>query len=162
MKALHVRESELRSRHKALHLPSTPLPSLTRPPALIKMHATLARLTGTSKASTSSLLSHLASLPPTVAAAQATSRTLPVLLSSLPSNGEGLRVRQRKWAAKGLDVPRGTPLAGPMKKEEQQAIQQHGCFWEVTRVKMKDDGKHAKAWGRLTWRGESMGSVLRV
>lgn len=29
-----------------------------------------------------------------------------------------------------------------------------GCFWEITEVKLSPDGRHGKAYGRLTWWGQ--------
>ncbi|KDQ07737.1 hypothetical protein BOTBODRAFT_166639 [Botryobasidium botryosum FD-172 SS1] len=57
--------------------------------------------------------------------------TLYQVLAKLPENGVGARVTQRRWAAKGIE----------------------GSFWEVTRVRLKDEGKHGKVWGKLVWRG---------
>ena len=58
-------------------------------------------------------------------------RTLYETLSRLPHDGVGARVHQARWSSKGIE----------------------GCYWEVSRVKLKDEGKHGKAWGRLVWRG---------
>ena len=60
-------------------------------------------------------------------------------LSRLPRDGVGARVTQRRWAAKGIE----------------------GSYWEVTRTKLKDDGRHGKAWGRLVWRGKSCAKALQ-
>lgn len=84
--------------------------------------------------------------------ALAPSKTLYEHLASLPASGVGMRVRQRRWAAKGLDVAQGQPLAGPTKEQKQQ---DHLCYWQVTRVRLKLDGTHGKAWGKFVWRGES-------
>ncbi|PVF93196.1 hypothetical protein CPB86DRAFT_809085 [Serendipita vermifera] len=57
-------------------------------------------------------------------------------LSRLPRDGVGSKLAQRRWDAKGI----------------------HGCYWEVTKTRLKlgEDGKmaHGKAWGRLTWKGK--------
>lgn len=80
------------------------------------------------------------SLPPTVARlikpnplAQHYSRTLYETLSRMPKDGVGARLTQPRWAAKGIP----------------------NCYWEVTKVRIKDEGRHGKAWGRLFWKGES-------
>lgn len=57
--------------------------------------------------------------------------TLYRTLSRLPKDGVGARVTQRRWAAKGIE----------------------GSYWEVTRIKLKPDGQHGKAWGKLVWKG---------
>ena len=59
-------------------------------------------------------------------------RNLYETLSRLPADGVGSRVYQTRWTAKGIG----------------------GCFWEVSRVSLKKEGTHGKAWGRLVWRGE--------
>lgn len=59
-------------------------------------------------------------------------RTLYQTLSRLPHDGVGARVFQTRWQSKGIQ----------------------GCFWDVTRVKLKLEGAHGKAWGKLVWRGE--------
>ena len=98
------------------------------------------------------LTGHLAkeSLPPLAAKRELPFRNLYQQLSIMPKDGVGLKVRQRKWVAKGLDVPRNKPLGSITDKNED-----HLCYWEVTRVRLKDGGNHGKAWGRLFWRGES-------
>lgn len=58
-------------------------------------------------------------------------RTLYQTLSRLPKDGIGARVFQTRWQSRGIE----------------------GCFWEVTRVTLKLEGKHGKAWGKLVWRG---------
>ena len=65
-------------------------------------------------------------------------RTLYETLSRLPHDGVGSRVFQTRWQSKGI----------------------RGCFWEVTRVKLKLNGTHGKAWGKLTWRGELSGPSI--
>lgn len=59
------------------------------------------------------------------------SRSLYETLSRLPNDGVGLRVYQTRWEKKGIA----------------------GCFWEVSRVQLKNKGVNGKAWGRLVWRG---------
>ena len=59
-------------------------------------------------------------------------RTLYATLARLPRDGVGARVFQTRWQSKGIQ----------------------GCYWEVTKVKLKDEGKHGKAWGKLVWRGK--------
>ncbi|KAI5122181.1 hypothetical protein M0805_007078 [Coniferiporia weirii] len=59
-------------------------------------------------------------------------RTLYQTLSRLPKDGVGTRVYQTRWQSKGIE----------------------GCYWEVSRVKLKCEGAHGKAWGRLVWRGK--------
>ncbi|KAF8583956.1 hypothetical protein K439DRAFT_1347357, partial [Ramaria rubella] len=68
------------------------------------------------------------------------SRTLYETLSRMPGDGIGTRVTQARWAAKGIQ----------------------NCYWEVTKVQIKDAGKHGKAWGRLVWRGPRPGGERRI
>lgn len=117
----------------------------------------------TSTPSSSILTSHLSKthLPPALARSSKPHKSLYQLLSSLPNDGVGFRVRQRRWAAKGLDVPAEIDLkehlrkvhAGEKKVEEKEG--EYGCYWEITKVRLKDGGKHGKAWGRFVWRGKS-------
>ena len=65
--------------------------------------------------------------------------TLYQTLSRLRNDGVGALVAQRRWDAKNI----------------------HGCYWKVTRVKLKDEGKHGRAWGRLVWRGWLKISLFR-
>lgn len=60
--------------------------------------------------------------------------TLYRTLSRLPKDGVGSRLAQRRWDAKGIQE----------------------SYWEVTRTRLKPDGAHGKAWGRLIWRGLSV------
>ena len=55
------------------------------------------------------------------------------VLSRYPRDGVGQRVYQTRWGMKGIE----------------------DCYWEVTRTKLKLEGTHGKAWGRLIWRGAS-------
>lgn len=119
----------------------------------------------TASASSSSvdvLTSHLsrAHLPPVLARIQKPHKNLYQLLSSLPNDGVGAKVRQRRWAAKGLDIPRGQDLKTHIQHLQQSSTKEtktegHLCYWEITKVKLKDGGNHGKAWGRLIWRGMS-------
>ncbi|KAN0062359.1 hypothetical protein ACQY0O_005241 [Thecaphora frezii] len=126
-----------------------------------------------------SLTSHLASpsLPPVVARQKVAHKNLYEHLSTLPNDGVGFRVRQRKWMGKGLDVPRDVDLREQWRNAQRNAAATEGgvekkmpigpqkeeghlCYWEVTRVKLKDGGRHGKAWGRLVWRGKSSEAML--
>ncbi|KIM25620.1 hypothetical protein M408DRAFT_331149 [Serendipita vermifera MAFF 305830] len=60
--------------------------------------------------------------------------TLYRTLSRLPKDGVGARVAQRRWTAKGIE----------------------GSYWEVTKIRLKPDGQHGKAWGRLVWKGKAI------
>ena len=52
-------------------------------------------------------------------------------LAKLPNEGIGSLVAQKRWAAKGID----------------------GSYWEIKKVKLKNDGQNGKAWGKLVWKG---------
>ena len=67
-------------------------------------------------------------LPPTLSNAPS---SLYQVLSRFPQDGAGQKVYQTRWAAKGFPE----------------------CYWEVTRTKLKLEGKHGKVWGHLVWRG---------
>lgn len=67
-------------------------------------------------------------LPPTLSNSPS---SLYQVLSRFPQDGVGQRVYQTRWGMKGFPE----------------------CYWEVTRTKLKLEGKHGKAWGRLVWRG---------
>jgi small subunit ribosomal protein S34 len=86
------------------------------------------------------------------------SKTLYEHLVSLPNDGVGTRVRQVKWAARGIDIPWGKEFTGPIADASRRKQEDHLCYWEVTRVRIKWTGEnmtpHGKAWGRLVWRGE--------
>lgn len=58
-------------------------------------------------------------------------RSLFETLSALPNDGIGSFVAQTQWAKQGNP----------------------NSFWEVTKVRLKHEGQHGKAWGRLYWRG---------
>ncbi|SPO31718.1 uncharacterized protein UTRI_06576_B [Ustilago trichophora] len=117
---------------------------------------------GASTSSTSILTGHLSKshLPPSLARTQRPHKNLYQLLSSLPNDGVGAKVRQRRWAAKGLDVSHDVDLKAHLTKLHSQGTQKvakdegHLCYWEITKVRLKDGGKHGKAWGKLVWRGK--------
>ncbi|KAL5488301.1 hypothetical protein ACEPAI_6409 [Sanghuangporus weigelae] len=71
----------------------------------------------------------------TAEAIQNKPRNLFETLSRLPNDGVGARVFQTRWQSKGIE----------------------GCFFEVSRVKLKHEGTRGKAWGRLVWRGKPVG-----
>ena len=54
------------------------------------------------------------------------------ILARLPLDGVGSRVRQQRWDLKGF----------------------HDTYWEVTRVKLKNEGQNGKVWGKFYWKGE--------
>lgn len=58
-------------------------------------------------------------------------RKLYETLSRLPKDGVGARVYQTRWQSKGIE----------------------GCYWEVSRTKLRKEGTRGEAWGRLVWRG---------
>lgn len=60
------------------------------------------------------------------------------VLSSLPKDGVGARVTQARWEKKGIQ----------------------DSYWEITRVRLKSEGSHGKAWGKLFWKGESIFLLL--
>ncbi|KAF9647051.1 hypothetical protein BDM02DRAFT_3098726 [Thelephora ganbajun] len=68
-------------------------------------------------------------LPPTLSNSPS---SLYQVLSRFPQDGVGQKVYQTRWGVKGFP----------------------GCYWEVTRTKLKLEGKHGKAWGHLVWRGK--------
>ncbi|KAF8305392.1 hypothetical protein DL93DRAFT_2066334 [Clavulina sp. PMI_390] len=55
-------------------------------------------------------------------------------LSRLPNDGVGSLVRQKRW-----DVA-GRP----------------DTYWQVTRVRLKNEGKNGKAWGRFVYKGKAI------
>ena len=69
-------------------------------------------------------------LPPTLSDSPS---SLYQVLSRFPRDGVGQKVYQTRWGTKGFP----------------------DCYWEVTRTKLKLEGKHGKAWGHLVWRGTS-------
>lgn len=62
--------------------------------------------------------------------------TLYHVLSRYPRDGVGQKVHQLRWTTKGLA----------------------DCYWQVTRTRLKLEGKHGVAWGKLFWKG----ALLRV
>ncbi|EFN59991.1 hypothetical protein CHLNCDRAFT_133133 [Chlorella variabilis] len=50
------------------------------------------------------------------------------ILSRMPQHGLGSKLSRTSWT--------------------------DDCYWTIARVKLSPDGKHGKAWGVLTWRGE--------
>lgn len=86
------------------------------------------------------------------------SKTLYSHLIDLPHNGVGTRVRQVRWAARGIDVPFKKEFTGPILDPEQRKQEGHLCYWEVTKARLRRTGEsdtpHGKVWGRLVWRGE--------
>ncbi|KAH9850042.1 hypothetical protein C2E23DRAFT_837187 [Lenzites betulinus] len=54
------------------------------------------------------------------------------VLSRYPQDGVGQKVHQTRWGVKGIE----------------------GSYWEVTRTKVKCEGRHGKAWGVLVWKGK--------
>ncbi|KIO19880.1 hypothetical protein M407DRAFT_246026 [Tulasnella calospora MUT 4182] len=54
------------------------------------------------------------------------------VLSSLPKDGVGARITQARWEKKGIQ----------------------DSYWEITRVRLKAEGNHGKAWGKLVWKGK--------
>lgn len=142
--------------------PRSPATMFRRTIALLQ-EATRSSTASSSSSASSILTSHLSKshLPPTLARKELPHKNLYQLLSSLPNDGVGTRVRQRRWAAKGLDVPKSVDLKSHLTKlhTEQggKATKEEGhlCYWEITKVRLKDGGKHGKAWGKFVWRGES-------
>ncbi|TFK92953.1 hypothetical protein K466DRAFT_538816 [Polyporus arcularius HHB13444] len=54
------------------------------------------------------------------------------VLSRFPQDGVGQKVHQTRWGTKGIE----------------------GSYWEITRTRLKCEGKHGKAWGVLVWKGK--------
>ena len=69
-----------------------------------------------------------AELPPSL---QSRSGSLYSVLSRYPKDGAGQRIHQTRWSMKGIA----------------------DSYWLVTRTKLKQEGQHGKAWGKLVWRG---------
>lgn len=55
------------------------------------------------------------------------------IISRTASNGVGKKVHQIRWGEKHIE----------------------NSYWVVTRSKLKCEGRHGKAWGRLYWKGQS-------
>jgi len=53
------------------------------------------------------------------------------VLSRYPHDGIGMQVSQTRWGQKGIAE----------------------SYWVVTRTKLKLEGQHGKAWGKLYWKG---------
>src|SRR3954447_11284111 len=53
------------------------------------------------------------------------------VLSRTPGDGIGKRVYQTRWRTKAIT----------------------NCYWQITRARLKCEGKHGKAWGKLYWKG---------
>ncbi|KAA1466081.1 hypothetical protein DENSPDRAFT_830829 [Dentipellis sp. KUC8613] len=68
-------------------------------------------------------------LPPSLSSRPA---NLYQVLSRYPNDGVGQRVHQTRWGPKGISE----------------------SYWEVTRAKLKNQGSHGKAWGKLVWKGK--------
>lgn len=69
-------------------------------------------------------------LPP---ALRTTPANLYQVLARHPNDGVGQKVHQIRWTEKGIE----------------------NCHWQVTKTRLKHEGTHGKAWGKLVWRGES-------
>lgn len=67
-------------------------------------------------------------IPPSLTSRPA---SLPEVVSRARKDGVGMLVHQTRWNKKGLE----------------------DCYWQVTRTKLKLEGKHGKVWGKLVWRG---------
>ena len=59
------------------------------------------------------------------------SQTLFETLSRSPQDGVGVLVRQKRW----------------------DRLNRMNTYWEVTRVKLKNEGKHGKVWGKFVYKG---------
>jgi len=79
-------------------------------------------------------LSHklLSSVLPTTPFLQR-SGSLYQVLSVLPQDGVGTKVTQSRWEKKGIQ----------------------DSYWEITRVRLRNEGQNGKVWGRLVWKGSS-------
>ena len=62
------------------------------------------------------------------------------VLSRFPQDGVGQKVYQTRWGSKGIA----------------------GSYWEITRTRLKCEGKHGKAWGVLVWKGESIADHMPI
>jgi small subunit ribosomal protein S34 len=87
------------------------------------------RLQGASKA-LRVLESFLPQLPPP--SLDTSTGNLYQVLSRYPQDGVGIRVSQTRWGQKGIS----------------------NSYWLVTRTKLKLEGQHGRAWGKLYWKGE--------
>ncbi|EGO01629.1 hypothetical protein SERLA73DRAFT_177042 [Serpula lacrymans var. lacrymans S7.3] len=68
-------------------------------------------------------------LPPSL---RTTPANLYQVLSRYPQDGVGQRVHQIRWTEKGMQQ----------------------CYWTVTKTRLKLEGNHGKAWGKLYWKGK--------
>ncbi|KAF8450329.1 hypothetical protein L210DRAFT_843657 [Boletus edulis BED1] len=68
-------------------------------------------------------------LPPSL---RTTPASLCQVLSRYPNDGVGQKVHQIRWTGKGIE----------------------NCYWQVTKTRLKHEGTHGKAWGKLVWRGK--------
>ncbi|KAF8339159.1 uncharacterized protein EI90DRAFT_2908107 [Cantharellus anzutake] len=59
-------------------------------------------------------------------------QTLYQTLSRLPQDGVGSHLRQVRW----------------------DRLNRHDTYWMITRVKLKNDGRHGKAWGMFVYKGK--------
>ncbi|EJD54070.1 hypothetical protein AURDEDRAFT_110704, partial [Auricularia subglabra TFB-10046 SS5] len=73
-----------------------------------------------------------AKLVPELRVLQGGNGTLYEVLSRLPMNGVGSKVLETRWSRK----------------------QFKDCYWVVTRARLKCEGQHGKAYGRLVWNGK--------
>ncbi len=60
---------------------------------------------------------------------------------------------------RALDVPHDVDLKKHLaqlhaKGDKPLKDDAHLCYWEITKVRLKDGGNHGKAWGKLVWRGK--------
>jgi small subunit ribosomal protein S34 len=62
------------------------------------------------------------------------------ILSRYPHDGVGIQVSQTRWGQKGIA----------------------NSYWLVTRTRLKLEGKHGKAWGKLYWKGMFLRLMLAV
>ncbi|GAC95065.1 hypothetical protein PHSY_002640 [Pseudozyma hubeiensis SY62] len=98
------------------------------------------------------LTSHLskAHLPPSLARSAKPHKNLYQLLSALPNDGVGTRVRQRRWAAKGLDVKHDLDLKAHLTKLHQTSAgksakeEGHLCYWEITKTQYASDERESR------------------
>lgn len=104
------------------------------------------------------LTKHLdSSLLPSFLITKQGQKTLYSHLIQLPNNGIGTKVRQTRWVARGIDQPFGRDFKGPIKNPLERKQDNHLCYWEITKARIRKSGEkgvpHGKVWGRLVWRG---------
>lgn len=73
-----------------------------------------------------------AKLVPDLPVLQGGNGTLYEVLSRLPMNGVGSKVLETRWSRKDFK----------------------DCYWVITRARLKCEGRHGKAYGRLYWQGK--------